>query len=175
MEAVPYHPRMVRPESCDELTGGSPVRVSARAPGSRLRLLREIAVVERSVESLWKEGAKQRAATVSEVCSLVRLSAERCLGGPSRSFRGEGKRQRRGSGSFAGPPRGRGRGTLRKFVTEQERPCSAARRWSEDSAYKAKPKWLGAGRESEGSVVPEKAVRSRWREGALLWLRVRWR
>jgi hypothetical protein len=106
---------------------------------------------------------------VSEVCSLVRLSAERCLGGPSRSRRGEGKRQRRGSGAAAGPPRGMGCGTFRKSDTEQERPSSAARRRSEDAAYKAMPKWLGAERESEGLVVPEKAVRSRWREGALLW------
>jgi hypothetical protein len=148
----------------------SPVRISARASGSRLRSLREIVVTERSVESLWKKGgAKKRAATVSEVCSLVRLSTERCLGGPSRSCRGEGKRQRRGSGAAAGPPRGIGRGTFRKSDTEQERPSSAARRRSKESAYKAKPKWLGAERESEGLVVPEKAVRSRWREGALLW------
>jgi len=39
----------------------------------------------------------------------------------------------------------------------------------EDRAYKAKPKSHGARRESEGPIVPMKAVRSRWREGALLW------
>ena len=38
-----------------------------------------------------------------------------------------------------------------------------------DRAYKAgRLKSSGAGRESEGSVVPVKAARNRWREGALL-------
>jgi len=52
---------------------------------------------------------------------------------------------------------------------EQERPYLAAES-GKDRAYKAG--WLksrGAGRESEGFIVPEKACRkTRWREGALL-------
>ena len=52
---------------------------------------------------------------------------------------------------------------------EQERPYLAAES-GKDRAYKAG--WLkspGAGRESEGSVVPKKArITTRWREGALL-------
>ena len=56
-----------------------------------------------------------------------------------------------------------------KSNAEQERPYLAA--WSgKDRGYKAG--WLkscGAGRESEGSVVPRKACsKTRWREGALL-------
>ena len=35
---------------------------------------------------------------------------------------------------------------------------------------RGRPKSCGAGRESEGLIVLRKAVRSRWREGALLWL-----
>jgi len=63
-----------------------------------------------------------------------------------------------------------GGGTLGQNNAEQERPYLAA--WSgKDRAYKAG--WLkspGAGRESEGSVVPGKARKTtRWREGALLW------
>jgi hypothetical protein len=52
---------------------------------------------------------------------------------------------------------------------EQERPYLAAQS-GEDRAYKAgRLKSRGAGRESEGSVVPEKARKTtRWREGALL-------
>ena len=62
-----------------------------------------------------------------------------------------------------------GGGTLGKSDAEQERPYLAAKS-SKDRAYKAG--WLkasGAGRESEGFIVPEKACsKTRWREGALL-------
>jgi hypothetical protein len=62
-----------------------------------------------------------------------------------------------------------GGGTLGQNSTEQERPYLAA--WSgKDRAYKVgRLKVRGAGRESERSVVPEKACKiTRWREGALL-------
>jgi hypothetical protein len=62
-----------------------------------------------------------------------------------------------------------GGGTLGQSNTEQERPYLAAQS-GKDRAYKAG--WLkarGAGRESEGSIVPEKACsKTRRREGALL-------
>jgi hypothetical protein len=146
---------MVRPEegagrrqprpavsSCIEPAGESPVRVSAEAPGSRARQRGEICVAERAVKSLRWEGARKRAATSSEACSLVRASAERRTRGPSRSFRGEGNRQRPGIGeAAAGPLRGTERGTFSRFDAEQERPSSAAPRRSEDLAYKATPKW----------------------------------
>jgi hypothetical protein len=60
-------------------------------------------------------------------------------------------------------------GTLGQKGVEQERPYLAA--WSgKDRAYKAgRLKASGAGRESEGLVVPTKACKkTRWREGALL-------
>jgi hypothetical protein len=62
-----------------------------------------------------------------------------------------------------------GGGTLRKSNAEQERPYLAAKSGN-DRAYKAgRLKARGAGRESEGSVVPRKACsKTRWREGALL-------
>jgi hypothetical protein len=62
-----------------------------------------------------------------------------------------------------------GGGTLEQIHAEQERPYLAA--WSgKDRAYKAgRPKAVGAGRESERSIVPGKACNTtRWREGALL-------
>jgi len=62
-----------------------------------------------------------------------------------------------------------GGGTLGQSNAEQERPYLAA--WSgKDRGYKAgRLKSSGAGRESEGSVVPMKARKiTRWREGALL-------
>ena len=56
-----------------------------------------------------------------------------------------------------------------KSNAEQERPYLAALS-GKDRGYKAG--WLkarGAGRESEGSIVPVKACNTtRWREGALL-------
>jgi len=62
-----------------------------------------------------------------------------------------------------------GGGTLGKSNAEQERSYLAALS-GKDRAYKAgRLKSRGAGRKSEGSVVPEKACnKTRWREGALL-------
>jgi len=113
--------------------------------------------------------AKKRAATVSERCSLDKVPAERCLRGPSRSCHGEGNRQQSGperqldlSGVWGG-------GTFLEKNVEQERPYLAAQS-GKDRAYKAgRLKSSGAGRESEGLVVPRKACKiTRWREGALL-------
>jgi hypothetical protein len=167
---------MVRPERRDVLTGGSPVRVSAGAPGSRLPSGGEIRPREAECRKPLKErGASQRAATISERSSLVKLSAERCLGGPSRSYHGEGNRQHSGipdgTLDLLGVPGG---GTLGKSIAEQERPSPAAES-GKDRAYKAgRLKSRGAGRESEGFVVPEKACNTtRWREGTLLWSRRR--
>jgi len=62
-----------------------------------------------------------------------------------------------------------GGGTVGKSNAEQERRSPAAKS-GKDRAYKAG--WLktgGAGRESEGFIVPVKACsKTRWREGALL-------
>ena len=62
-----------------------------------------------------------------------------------------------------------GGGTSGKSSVEQERPYPAAES-GEDRRYKAGGlKSSGAGRESEGSVLPRKACKTtRWREGALL-------
>ena len=117
-----------------------------------------------------QRGARKRAATLSERCSHVIFSAERCLKGPSRSYRGEGNRQ------HSARPEGvldlsgvEGGGTFPKNNTEQERPSPAALS-GKDRAYKAgRLKVRGAGRESEGFVVPMKACNTtRRREGTLL-------
>jgi len=119
---------------------------------------------------LKERGARKRAATLSERCSHVIFSAERCLKGPSRSFRGEVNRQHSakpdGMLDLSGVAGG---GTFPKRIAEQERPSPAAMS-GEDRGYKAgRPKARGAGRESEGFVVPEKACNiTRRREGTLL-------
>src|SRR5438093_529672 len=77
----PYDAGMLRLGSCVRPAGGSPVRVSAGAPGSRPRLEGETLRVERGVESLF--GGSKRAGCD---CSLVTFTTEE----PSRSCHGEG-------------------------------------------------------------------------------------
>jgi len=62
-----------------------------------------------------------------------------------------------------------GGGTFPEKKAEQERPYPAVES-DKDRAYKAgRLKVRGAGRESEGFIVPVKACKkTRWREGALL-------
>ena len=116
-----------------------------------------------------EQGARKRAATLSERCSHVILSAERCLKGPSRSCRGEGNRQQSRPEGLLDLSGVEGGGTFPKKSVEQERPYLAAKS-GKDRAYKAgRLKSRGAGRESEGLVVPAKACKiTRRREGALL-------
>ena len=170
-----YHRIMVRPERRVVLAGGSPVWVSAGAPGSRLQPRGEIRPRRAECRKPLKErGANQRAATTGERCSLVKLSAERCSRGPSRSCRGEGNRPHPRPEGMLDLSGVSGGGTLGQSNAEQERPSPAALS-GKDRAYKAG--WLksrGARRESEGLVLPMKACsKTRWREGALLWSRRR--
>jgi hypothetical protein len=161
---------MVRPERRVVLAGGSPVRVSAGAPGSRLQPEGEIRPSRAECRKPLKErGANQRAATISERNSLVIFSAERCLGGPSRSCHGEGNRQHLGPERMLDLLGVAGGGTQGQSSVEQERPYLAAKS-GKDRAYKAgRWKARGARRESERSEVPMKALKiTRWREGALL-------
>ena len=166
---------MVRPERRVVLAGESPVRVSAGAPGSRLRPSGVIRPCRAECRKpLQERGANQRAATIGERCSHVIVSAERRLRGPKRSYRGEGNRQHSGPERMLDLSGVSGGGTLGKSNAEQERPYLAA--WSgKDRGYKAgRLKSHGAGRESEGFIVPGKACKTtRWREGTLLWSRRR--
>ena len=164
---------MVRPERRVLLTSENLVRVSAGAPGSRPQAKAEMPTVRAGCQKsiLWR--ARERAATVSERCSHVIVSAERCLKGPSRSCHGEGNRQQSGPERLLDLSGVAGGGTFPEKSAEQERPYLAApvvTTSGEDRWYKAG--WLkssGARRESEGSVVPMKACKTtRWREGVLL-------
>jgi len=161
---------MVRPERRVVLAGASPVRVSAGAPGSRLQPEGEIRPSQAECRKPLKErGANRRAATISERNSLVIFSAERCLGGPSRSYHGEGNRQHSGLERMLDLPGVAGGGTSGQSNAEQERPSLAAES-GKDRAYKAgRLKAHGARRESERPEVPRKARKTtRWREGVLL-------
>jgi hypothetical protein len=97
--------RMERPERRVVLAGGSPAWVSARAPGSRLQPEGEIQPSQAECQKpLQQRGASRRAVTISERNSLDRLSAERCLGGPSRACHGEGNKQHPGLEGMLGLP-----------------------------------------------------------------------
>jgi len=161
---------VVRPERRVLLTGERPVRVSARAPGSRPLVGGEIRLVKAGCQEPLKEkGATKRAVTHRERCSLVKLSAERCLGGPSRSYHGEGNRQQGRLEPLLDLSGVEAMARFERRTAEQERPYPAAES-GKDRAYKAGwRKASGAGRESERSVVPRKACKiTRWREGTLL-------
>jgi hypothetical protein len=160
----------VRPERRVVLADGRSVRVSAGAPGSRPQSEGEIRQARAGRQEPVKEqGARKRAATLSERCSHVIFSAERCLKGPSRSCHGEGNRQQPGPERLLDLSGVEGGGTFPEKSAEQERPYLAAKS-GKDRAYKAgRQKAHGARRESEGSTVPKKACKiTRWREGALL-------
>jgi hypothetical protein len=165
-----YNPSMVRPGSCVVLAGVSPARVSAGAPGSRLQPEGEIRPSEAECQKpLQERGANRRATTLSERCSLDRLSTERCLRGPSRSSHGEGKRQHPEPDGVLDLFGVGGSGTSGQNNAEQERPYLAVLS-DKDRAYKAgRLKALGARRESERPILPRKACNTtRRREGALL-------
>src|SRR5215467_4974495 len=113
---------MVRPERRVLLAGARPVRVSAGAPGSRPQAKAEMPTVRagRRKSILWR--ARKRAATSSERCSHVIVSAERRLKGPSRSFHGEGNRQQSRPERLLDLSGVWGGGTFPEKSAEQERP-----------------------------------------------------
>ena len=78
---------MVRPERRVLLASESLARVSAGAPGSRPQPNAEMRPARAGRQKpLQETGARKRAATLSERCSHVIFSAERCLKGPSHGF-----------------------------------------------------------------------------------------
>jgi hypothetical protein len=125
---------------------------------------------ERGVESPLQAEGKQTGRNESERRSHVIVSAERCLRGPSRSCRGEGNRQQAKTRGSAGPLRGFEAAARLDRRMRNRRDPTRQPKSGKDRAYKAgRLKSRGAGRESEGLVVPAKAwKRTRRREGALL-------
>ena len=120
-------------------------------------------------KALEREGSKPAGRNNSERSSLVKLSAERCSGGPSRSYHDEGNRQYPCPERILELPGVSGGGTLEQNSTEQERTSLAAGSGKDRASTAGWLKSHGARRESERSIVPVKACRTtRWREGALL-------
>jgi hypothetical protein len=165
-----YNSIMVRPERRVVLTGGSPVRVSAEAPGSRPQSGGEIRPAERGVKSPCN-GGEQASGPQHKVNAAASSYSQPKGVGEGRAAHVTAKATDSTPDSewvleLSGVEGG---GTLGQSDAEQERPYLAA--WSgKDRAYKAgRQKTRGAGRESERSIVPGKACKTtRWREGALL-------
>jgi hypothetical protein len=135
---------MLRLEDWYRPAGGSPVRVSAGAPGSRPRFVVERRRTKRGVESLF--GGSKRAGCDY---SLVKET----MGEPSRSFHGEGHvRQSWFRIGYGGSARGRGSCTRARSVigTRETRLSSLV---SKDRSYKPMAKSSGGQRESDGVVV----------------------
>ncbi len=142
---------MVRPERRDVLTGESPVRVSAGAPGSRLQAGGEIRPYEAECRKPLKErGASQRAATkVNAVASSYfqpkgvseGRAAHVTVKATDNILHPDGMLDLCGVWSGC---------TLGKSMAEQERPYLAVES-DKDRGYKAgRLKSHGEGRESEG-------------------------
>jgi hypothetical protein len=135
---------VLRLGSCVRPAGGSPVLVSAGAPGSRPWLEGETPRAERGVRSLF--GGSKRAGCD---CSLVRVT----IGEPSRSFHGEGHvRQSWFRIGCGGSLRGIGSCTCARSDrgTRETRLPGLV---SEDRSYKPMVKSGGGQRESDGVVV----------------------
>jgi hypothetical protein len=131
--------------------GGSPVRVSAGAPGSRPQSRGEIPAAKRGVKSLF--GGSKRAGWD---CSLVRGTTRE----PSRSCHGEGHvRQSRSRIGCGGSLRGTETCTRARsdHGTRETRLTGLV---SKDRSYKPKAKSSGGQRESDGVVVVEIGVQN---------------
>jgi hypothetical protein len=161
---------MVRPERRAVLAGGSPVRVSAGAPGSRLQPEGEIRPAKRSVKSP-VIGKGSEPAGRNKVNAIAPTYYQPKGVGESRAAHDTAKARDNISDpeQMLDLPGVAGGGTLGQNSAEQERPYPAASS-GKYRAYKAgRLKVRGAGRESERPVLPRKARKTtRWREGALL-------
>lgn len=176
---IVYNAIVVRPESCIELAGESPVAVSAEAPRSRPRAREEIPSSEWGVKST----------TV-----VVRPPGVEQVRRPSikRTLQPRDIRTRKGvvveplmsrRRQQTAPVNGIGAVQDRRGV--ERRACGHSPMWnrrdpsrrltsSEGDPYKPTVKEDRAGRESEGFIVPTTPVsKGRSREGTLLWSRRR--
>jgi hypothetical protein len=134
---------VLRHESSSRPAGGSPVRVSLGAPGSRPRFVVERRRAERGVKSLF--GGSKRAGCD---CSLDRFTTEE----PSRSCHGEGHVRRSWSEVDRRVLPGYGKLHART-VWAGTWEARLSRLVSKDRPYKPKVKSGGGQRESEGAVV----------------------
>lgn len=164
--------RMVRPERiavggdscCIELTGESPVAVSAEAPRSRPRASRETLPSEWGVKSpQWVVrpvgGEQVHRPSIKRTLQPREIGIRKETSWPSRSCHGEGNRLHRRFGAMQD-----GRGVWRRAcghrsMRNRRDPFPAAKS-GEGGPYKPMAKANRAGRGSEGFIVPTKPVKA---------------
>lgn len=100
---------MVRRVSWAALTGESPVRVSAGAPGSRLRSRGETFSAKWSDKSLRKEGATKQAEHKVNAAASSKYQPKGVWEGRAAHITAKATDSVRKTGMDVGPPRGRGR------------------------------------------------------------------
>ena len=153
---------MSRPESCVVLAGESPAAVSAGAPRSRARSDGEIRGAERAVESPQEierspGGEQRRGPSIKRTLQPREIGPRK--GGvaePIISRRRQQTASERAGGMQDTP--GVWRRARVDSTTRNRRDPTRRLTSSEGRPYKPSAKGAGVGRESEGSVVPMRAV-----------------
>ena len=171
---------MVRPESSVELTGESPVAVSAEAPRSRPRAWEETPPPEWGVRSprgvVRRTGGEQvRRPSIKRTLQPREINSRKA--GPAEPLMSRRRQQTASGVGMTQDARGVGRRACGDSSTWNRRDPSRLPVSGEGAAYKPKVKRRRAGRESEGLVVPKgrrslpvtPVYKGRSREGALLW------
>ncbi len=134
-----------RQRSSHPPAGGSPVPVSARAPGSRLAASGGNARRRSSASKSLRGASERPVRSIKRILPPRELKPARDKGEPSRGIDGEGHGRRGDPGvQRSRTPRGRGIGTVARWVRELEKPSpapgSARSAWEAMGAYKRLPR-----------------------------------
>src|SRR5438093_1287646 len=153
---------VVRPECCVVLAGESPAAVSAGAPRSRARTDGEIRRSERAVKSPQgiersPGGEQRRGPSVKRTLQPREIGPRK--GGVAEPVMSR-RRQQTASGRTGGMQDAPGVGRKARVDSTARNRRGPTRRLtsSEGRPYKPSAKGAGAGRESEGPVVPMRAA-----------------
>jgi hypothetical protein len=144
--------------SCVGLAGASPAAVSAGAPRSRSRIRGEIPLSERDVKSPsgaeWLPGG-ERSRGPSMKRTLQPREIDTRKGGMAEPLISRRRQQTAPgkSGAVQDVP-GVGRRARGDSPARNRRDPTRQPTFGKDPSYKPKAKWMGAGRESEGLIVP---------------------
>jgi hypothetical protein len=149
---------------CIELTGESPVAVSAEAPRSRPRARWETTASEWGVKSpqpaVRRVGGEQlRRPSIKRTLQPREIRIRKETGWPSRSFHGEGNRLHQAVGAVQDARGVERRACGDSSIRNRRDPFPAAKS-GEGDPYKPMAKAERAGRESEGFIVSTKLAKA---------------
>ena len=144
--------------SCVGLAGGSPAAVSAGAPRSRSRVRGEILSSERDVESPYGAvqlpgGEQNRGPSMKRTLQPREIDTRK--GGMAEPL--ISRRRQQTAPEIAGAVQdipGVGRRARGDSPARNRRDPTRQPTFGKDPSYKPSAKWTGAGRESEGLIVP---------------------